>query len=84
MNGCQYGGEALDQRDQVRRPHNVHAAGERRRRERHTDQRRVSTVGAAHDRDLVLAGDALVDRPVDGVDQIVVHLSGELVRRSSR
>lgn len=31
--------------------------------------------------DLVLAGDALVDGPVDGVDQIIVHLAGELVRR---
>ena len=42
------------------------------------DQRRVAAVGAADDRDLLRVGDALLDRPVDGVDQVVVHLPAPL------
>ena len=47
-------------------------------REGQADQRRVAAVGAAHDRHLVAVVMPLFDRPVDGVEQVVVHLAAPL------
>ena len=72
------------------RPHEVGQArdadvvdrrGEDVRGERDADQRRVAAVGAAEDRDAVRIGVALLDGPVHPVDQVVVHLAGELADR---
>ena len=49
------------------------------RREGDAGQRRVAAVGAAEDGDLLRVGDALLDGPVHGVDQVVVHLQAPLL-----
>src|SRR5258705_7095189 len=46
--------------------------------EGHRDQCRVATVGAAEDRDAIPIRIALLDGPVNGVDEIVMHFAGEL------
>ncbi len=71
--------DRLEQRDEVRRADDVDAAGEHVGRERQADERGVAAVAAAHDGDLVRVGDLLLDGPVDGVDQVVVHLAGPLL-----
>lgn len=68
-------------------PHEVHQArdtdivdgrGEDVGGEGDTDQRRVATVGSAEDGHTIAIRVALLDGPVHGVDEIVVHLAGEL------
>ena len=69
------------------RPHEVHQArdadvvdggGEDVGGEGDADQRGIATVGAAEDRDTIAVRVALLDRPVHGVDEVVVHLAREL------
>ena len=76
--GSQYGGIDFSSVTRFDGPTMLDGAGERVRRERRPDQRRVAAVAAAHDRHLLRVGVALLDGPVDGVDQVVVHLAGPL------
>jgi hypothetical protein len=64
--------DRLEERREVRRTDDVDPAREEVGRERETDERRVSAVAAAQDRDLVLGRDVLADRPPDRIDEIVV------------
>ena len=72
---CPVGRDGRQQRLQVGRADDVDAAAEHLGREGEARQRRVAAVGAAHDGDAVRVGDALLHRPVDGVEQVVVHLA---------
>ena len=73
------GRDRSEQRVEVRGSHNGDTAGEAIGRIGHTPERRVAAVGAAVDRDLVALRDAVADRPVDAVDQVVVHLAAPLL-----
>ena len=69
------GRDGRQQRLQIGRADDVDAAAEHVRREGQARQRGVAAVGAAHDGDAGRIGDALLHRPGDGVEQVVVHLA---------
>ena len=71
-------GERPDERDQVGRPHEAHGSAEAVGGERDAHQGGVAAVRPSVDRQAVGVGDALLHGPVDGVDQVVVHLPREL------
>src|SRR6516165_4824055 len=48
--------------------------------ERGARERRIAAIARAHDRDAFGIGNAALDRPTHAVDQVVVHLAGELAR----
>ena len=60
-------------------PDDVDRAAEHVGREGGADQGGVAAVGAAVDGDLRPVGAALLDDPVDGVEQVVVHLGAPLL-----
>ena len=72
------GRDRLEQRDDVRDADVVDGARELLGREGQADERRIAAVASAEDRHALGIGDSLGDRPVDGVDQVVVHLAGPL------
>ena len=72
-------GYGAQQRKQVGRPDDVDTARETLGGKSEPDERRVASIRAAVDRYLVGSGDLLPDRPVDGIQQIVVHVARPLV-----
>jgi len=68
----------LQQRDQVRRPNDVHATGEHLRVERQPGQRRVAAKTATHDRHARRVGDTLGDGPLHAVLLIFQYLAAPL------
>ena len=65
--------DGLDQSDNARGANDVHAASERVRGERQTNQRGVASVTAAVDADSIRIRITLAHRPFLGVQQIVMH-----------
>ena len=72
-------GYGAEQREQVGGAYDVDTAREAVGGESEPDERRVASIRAAVDRYPVRHGDLLPDRPVDGIQQIVVHVARPLV-----
>src|SRR3989441_3387904 len=70
--------DAPHQRDEVRRTEETHAASEDVRRERHADECGIAAVTATENADASRIGVSLMNRPVQPVEQISMHLPGPL------
>src|ERR1041385_5888114 len=77
----QYGGKLLDHPLDGGGAEDVDAAAERVGRFGQRAERRIAAARSAHDRDPLGIGDALVDRPLHAVGEIVLHLQSELAGR---
>src|SRR5438105_11467866 len=74
--GGPVGRNAFHQRDEVRRTEEIDAAGEYIGRERDAHERRITAVAAAENADPFRIDVALMDGPVEPIEQIGMHLSG--------
>ncbi len=69
----------LHQRDKIGDPDHGHGATEHLGCEGGADERRIAPVRPAHDSNLVSGCDALADRPLDPIDQVVMDLARVLL-----